>query len=41
VLARSGDRDSVTALEALTRDSDPEVAQEAHKALRILRSRLG
>lgn len=40
VLARSGDRDSTAPLEALTRDSDGEVSQEAIRSLRTLRARL-
>jgi HEAT repeat protein len=40
VLARSGDRDSVSYLEALQKDSDPEVMQEGTRSLRTLRTRL-
>jgi HEAT repeat protein len=39
VLAASGDRTSVSYLEALLRDSNPEVVQEASRAIRIIRSR--
>jgi HEAT repeat protein len=41
VLSVSGDRESVPHIEALTKDSDVEVAQEAIRALRNLQSRLG
>jgi len=40
VLARSGDKDSVPSLEALSKDSDPEVAAEGIRSLRTLRARL-
>jgi len=40
VLARSGDKDSVPSLEALSRDPDPDVAAEGIRSLRILRARL-
>jgi HEAT repeat protein len=40
VLARSGDSGSVAALDKLSRDPDPAVAQEGLKALRTLQSRL-
>ncbi len=40
VLARSGDRDSVSYLETLSNDSDPDVAKEGLRALRTLRARL-
>jgi len=40
VLSQSGDRDSIPALEAVSRDSDPEVAQEGLRALKNLRARL-
>ena len=40
VLARSGDRDSVPSLETLSKDSDPDVAAEGIRSLRILRARL-
>jgi HEAT repeat protein len=40
VMARSGDSGSVAALEKLSRDPDPAVAQEGLKALRTLQSRL-
>jgi hypothetical protein len=40
VLARSGDRDSETYLEALVKDSDPEVMQEGTRSLRTLRTRV-
>jgi hypothetical protein len=40
VLARSGDSGSVPALEKLSKDSDPAVAQEGLRALRSLQSRL-
>jgi HEAT repeat protein len=40
VLAQSGGRDSVPALEALSRDSDHEVAQEGLRGLKNLRARL-
>ena len=40
VLAQSGDRDSIAYLEPLTRDPDTDVAQEAIRALRTLKTRL-
>ena len=40
VLARSGDRDSERYLDALAKDSDPEVTQEGLRSLRILRNRI-
>jgi hypothetical protein len=40
VLARSGDQDSVAALQKLTNDADPEVAKEALRAVRTLQARL-
>ena len=40
VLARSGDRDSEPYLEALLKDSDPEVMQEGTRSLRTLRTRV-
>jgi HEAT repeat protein len=40
VLAMSGDRDSVPVLETLSKDPDPEVAQEGIRDLRTLRARL-
>jgi len=40
VLAVSGDSDSLPHLEALTKDVDTDVAQEAIRAVRTLRSRL-
>lgn len=40
VLARSGDKDSVAPVDALTRDADPAVAQEALRSVRTLRARL-
>jgi HEAT repeat protein len=40
VLARSGDRDSEPYLEALLKDSDPEVMQEGTRSLRTLRTRI-
>jgi len=40
VLARSGDSGSVAPLEAVSKDSDPAVAQEGLRALRSLKSRL-
>lgn len=39
VLSASGDKDSVAALEKLTRDSEPEVMEEGVRALRNLRAR--
>lgn len=40
ILAASGDKDSVPALETLSMDPDPEVAQEGIRSLRALRARL-
>jgi HEAT repeat protein len=40
VLARSGDRDSEPYLEALLKDSDPEVMQESTRSLRTLQTRV-
>lgn len=40
VLARSGDRDSEQYLEAMLKDPDPEVMQEATRSLRTLRARV-
>ncbi len=40
VLSRSGDQDTLAYLEPLSRDADPEVAQEATRALRVLQARL-
>ena len=40
VRARSGDRDSEPYLEALLKDSDPEVMQEGTRSLRTLRTRV-
>jgi HEAT repeat protein len=40
VLAQSGDRDSIPVLEALSKDSDQEVAQEGLRGLKNLRARL-
>jgi HEAT repeat protein len=40
VLSVSGDRESIAPLEALTKDSSPDVSQEATRALRNLRARL-
>ncbi|HEV8039094.1 MAG TPA: HEAT repeat domain-containing protein [Bryobacteraceae bacterium] len=40
VLSVSGGQDSIAALEALSRDSPPEVSEEAARALRNLRARL-
>jgi len=40
ILARSGDKDTLPVLEALSQDSDPDVAQEGVRALRSLRARL-
>ena len=40
VLGRSGDKDSVTYLEALSMDGDAEVAQQGIRDLRALRARL-
>ncbi len=39
ILAASGDKDSVIAIERLSRDSEPAVMEEALRALRTLRSR--
>lgn len=41
VLAASGDRESLQYVEKLSKDSDPEVAEEGVRALRILRARVG
>jgi hypothetical protein len=40
VLAVSGDKDSVAYLEKVSRDTDPEVAQEGLRAMRNLQARL-
>ena len=40
VLSVSGDRESIAPLEALVKDSSPDVSQEATRALRNLRARL-
>ena len=40
ILAQSGDRDSIPALETLSRDPDQEVAQEGLRGLKNLRARL-
>ena len=40
VLARAGERDSEPFLEALLKDSDPEVMQEGTRSLRTLRTRV-
>ena len=40
VMARSGDKDSLTPLEKVSHDADPEVAQEGLRALQNLRARL-
>ena len=40
VLSASGDRNSVAALEKLSKDGDTEVAEESLRALRILKARL-
>jgi HEAT repeat protein len=40
VMARSGDKDSLTPLEKVSHDVDPEVAQEGLRALQNLRARL-
>jgi HEAT repeat protein len=40
VLARAGDRDSEPFLEALLKDTDPEVMQEGTRSLRTLRTRV-
>jgi len=40
VLSRSGDRDSIPSLQALSMDPDPDVAAEGIRSLRILRARL-
>ena len=40
VFAQSGDRDSIPYLETLSKDTDPEVAQEGLRALRNLNARL-
>jgi HEAT repeat protein len=39
ILARSGDKDTIPVLEALSRDGDTEVALEGTRALRILKAR--
>jgi HEAT repeat protein len=39
VLARSGDKDSIPALQKLSNDPDAEVAQEGFRALRILQAK--
>ena len=40
VLSRSGDRDSLPALETLSKDPDADVAAEGIRSLRTLRARL-
>jgi hypothetical protein len=40
VLSRSGDKDSLPALEKVSQDADAEVAQEGLRALKNLRARL-
>jgi HEAT repeat protein len=40
VLAFSGDRDTITALERLSRDGEPAVMEEAVRALRTLKARI-
>ena len=40
ILAESGDKETVAELEPLTRDADTDVAQEALRALRSLKTRL-
>ena len=40
VLAVSGDKESVSHLEKVSRDTDPEVAQEGLRAMRSLQARL-
>ena len=40
ILARSGDRDSVAALQTVSNDTDPDVAAEGIRSLRALRARL-
>jgi hypothetical protein len=40
VLAASGDKSSVVPLDALTKDTDGEVAEASLRALRVLKSRL-
>ena len=40
VMARSGDKDSLTPLETVSHDVDAEVAQEGLRALQNLRARL-
>src|SRR2546426_5851980 len=40
VMARSGDKDSLTPLEQVSHDVDPDVAQEGLRALQNLRARL-
>lgn len=39
VLAASGDRDSIPALEALSKDTNPDIAKEALRALQSVRAR--
>ena len=39
VLARSGDKESIPHLEKLSRDAEPEVAQEGLRAMRVLQAR--
>jgi hypothetical protein len=39
-MARSGDKDSLPALEKVSQDTDAEVAQEGLRALKNLRARL-
>jgi HEAT repeat protein len=41
VLAASGDRDSISYLETLSKDPDPEVDKEALRALQSIRARVG
>lgn len=41
ILGRSGDRDSIPYLETLSKDPDPDIAQEGLRWLRSLRARLG
>lgn len=40
ILSSSGDKDSITALQKLSQDSEPEVVDEALRALKNLRARL-
>jgi hypothetical protein len=40
IIAATGDRTSLAALEQLAKDPDPEIAQEGVRSLRILRSRV-